>query len=148
MNWNPVLPIPGLCHSTQLLGLDSSLCLRPFPGMRARVWPDPVVIRYASQLWSSVSGGTCFFFLLPSPSISTQCCSWSHSATQFCVCVCLMVLVNNGFLKSDALYKKRFNMFCFKCTLQMFIDIGNLICSFEHPLTSSMSVLQENDSKI
>lgn len=147
MNLNPVLPIPSLCHSTQLLGLDSSLCLRPFPGMKAEVWSDPVVIRYASQLWPRVSEGTCFFFLLPpAPRISAQCCSWSHSATQFFVC--LVVLVNNGFLKSDAIYKKRLNMFCFKCTLQMFINIGNLICSFEHSFTSNMSVLQENDNKI
>lgn len=99
--------------------------------MKARVWSDPVVIRYASQLRSSVSEGTCFFFLLlPTlpPSINAQCCSWNHSATQF-FCVCLVVLVNTSFLKSDAVYNKIFNIFCFKCTctLQMFINTGNLI---------------------
>lgn len=54
----------------------------------------------------------------------------------FFVCVCLVVLINNSFLKYDVLYNKRFNKYCLKCILQMFIyqywQFNMLVLTFIH----------------
>lgn len=120
-----------LWHSTQLLGLDSFLCLDlgHFQAWKpARSWiqchriPTTAV---AQHLW----GHLCLFPVIPPKPHSLVL----HIGAYF---LCLVVLESNDFLKSVPLYNIRFNMYYFKGILQILIyqywQFNMLILTFVH----------------